>query len=62
IAANTSATLRQSLLLHEIKAALNRPQRPVIGMPIPPEETRAWARDPRGYLAWLRASTLSLEP
>lgn len=62
IAANTSATLRQSLLLHEIKAALNKPQRPVIGAPIPPEETRGWASDPRGYLAWLRATTLALAP
>lgn len=62
IAANTSATLRQSLLLYEIKAALNRPQRPVIGQAIDPEETRAWARDPRGWLAMLRERTLSLQP
>lgn len=60
IAANTSATLRQSLLLHEIRASLNKPQRPVIGAPILPEETRAWAKDPRGYLAWLRQTTLAL--
>ena len=62
IAANTSATLRQSLLLHEIKAALNRPQRPVIGEAISPEETRAWTQDPRGWLAMLRERTLSLQP
>lgn len=62
IAANTSATLRQSLLLNEIRAALNKPQRPVIGQPILPDQTRDWARDPRGYLAWLRETTLSLTP
>jgi putative hemolysin len=61
IAANTSATLRQSLLLYEIRAALNHPQRPVIGEPVLPEETAAWSRDPRGYLAWLRERTLSLQ-
>ena len=62
IAANTSATLRQSLLLHEIRAALNKPQRPVIGTPVTPEETRGWAKDPRGYLVWLRDRTLALQP
>ena len=62
IAANTSATLRQSLLLYEIKAALNRPQRPIVGHPVLPQETQAWARDPRGYLAWLRERTLALTP
>lgn len=62
IAANTSATLRQSLLLNEIRAALNKPQRPVIGQPVPPQDTAAWAKDPRGYLAWLRTTTLGLTP
>jgi putative hemolysin len=55
-----SATLRQGLLLHEIKCALNRPQAPVIGHPIPPAELRNWAGDPRGMLAWLRQHTLDL--
>jgi len=62
IAANTSATLRQSLLLNEIRAALNKPQRPVIGRPVTPQDTAAWSRDPRGYLAWLRTTTLGLTP
>lgn len=61
-AAKLSASLRQGLLLHEIKAALNKPQRPIIGAPIPPEETAEWVKDPRGYLAWLREKTLSLRP
>lgn len=61
-AAKTSATLRQSLLLNEIRAALNKPQRPVIGAAILPEQIAPWARDPRGWLAWLRAHTLGLRP
>ncbi len=61
IANKLSATLRQGLLLHEIKCALNKPQAPVIGHPIPPEEARKWASDPRGFLAWLREHTLALQ-
>ena len=61
IANQLSATLRQGLLLYEIKSALNRPQAPIIGHPIGPDETRKWASNPRGYLAWLRETTLSLE-
>ncbi len=61
-AAKTSATLRQSLLLNEIRAALNKPQRPVIGAAIRPEEIAPWSRDPRGWLAWLRKHTLDLRP
>lgn len=60
IANRLSATLRQSLLLYEIKKALYRPQRPHIGHPIPPEVLRPWADNPRGFLAWLRAHTLAL--
>lgn len=60
IANKLSATLRQGLLLHEIKCALNKPQAPVIGHPIRPEEVRKWAADPRGFLAWLREHTLAL--
>jgi len=60
IANRLSATLRQSLLLYEIRAALNKPQNPVIGPPIGPDETRKWASDPRGYLAYLRETTLAL--
>ena len=61
-AARTSATLRQSLLLNEIRAALNKPQRPVIGEPIPAQEIAPWSADPRGWLAMLRERTLSLAP
>ena len=62
LAALTSATLRQGLLLHEVVHALNRPQRPVIGAPIGPEEIRSRAANPRAFMAELRDRTLSLAP
>lgn len=62
IANKLSATLRQGLLLHEIRAALNKPQRPVIGAPILPAEVATWSHNPRGFLAWLRERTLTLQP
>lgn len=60
IANKISDTLRQGLLLHEIKRCLFKPIRPVIGAPIPPEELKKWEGNPRGFLAWLREHTLSL--
>jgi hypothetical protein len=33
----------------------------VIGRPIPHEESLKWAGNPRGYLAWLRETTLALK-
>lgn len=59
-ACHLSPTLRQGLLVHEIAHALGRPQRPVIGAPIGPEEIARWASDPRGLMAHLRAETLAL--
>lgn len=55
-----SATLRQGLLLHEIKRGLNKPARPHIGEPIPASVLNDWEGNPRGFLAWLRAHTLAL--
>lgn len=55
-----SDSLRQGLLLHEIKRALNKPQRPHIGAPIAATELAKWEGNPRGFLAWLRAHTLAL--
>ncbi|MDI3337893.1 lysophospholipid acyltransferase family protein [Defluviimonas aestuarii] len=55
-----SATVRQGLLLHEIRKALYKPQTPVIGQPITPEELKSRASDTRGLLAWLRETTLAL--
>lgn len=60
IANKLSDTLRQGLLLHEIKRALNKPQRPYIGAPIPASELDKWEGNPRGFLAWLRQHTLDL--
>lgn len=55
-----SATVRQGLLLHEIKRGLNKPSRPYIGEPIPASALKQWEGNPRGFLAWLRAHTLAL--
>lgn len=60
IANQLSDTLRQGLLLYEIKRCLFRPTRPVIGEPIPADELKKWEGNPRGFLAWLREHTLSL--
>ncbi len=60
IANHLGDTLRQGLLLYEIKRALFRPQRPFIGQPIPASELKKWEGNPRGFLAWLREHTLAL--
>lgn len=61
IADKISATFRQGLLLHEIYKALNKPQSPVIGEPIFPDEVKARGADTRGLLVWLRERTLALQ-
>lgn len=60
IANKLSATVRQGLLLYEIKRSLFKPQRPHIGQPIPTDVLKDWEGNPRGFLAWLREHTLSL--
>ncbi|WP_093990901.1 lysophospholipid acyltransferase family protein [Flavimaricola marinus] len=55
-----SPAIRQGLLLHEIVAACKKPQAPVIGAPIPPEEISERMKDPRAGMAWLRQHTLDL--
>lgn len=55
-----SATLRQSLLLHEVVHSFDRPQKPVIGPAFDPAEVEARSRDPRALMAWLRERTLEL--
>ncbi len=62
IANHLSATLRQGLLLYEIKKALFKPQRPIIGTPLPATVLEDWEGNPRGFLAWLREHTLALRP
>jgi putative hemolysin len=61
IANKVSATMRQGLLLHEIKYALNKPQAPIIGDPIGRDEIGKWSSNPRGFMAWLRETTLALD-
>ena len=55
-----SPMLRQGLLLHEVVHALNKPQAPIVGDPIGRDEITEWARNPRGFMAWLREKTLAL--
>lgn len=61
IANRVSPILRQGLLLHEIVHSLNKPQGPIVGHPIPQERVDSFADDPRGFMAWLREHTMSLQ-
>ena len=60
IANRLSATLRQGLLLHEIVHSLDKPQAPIVGEVISPDEVRERVKDPRAFMAWLRDKTLGL--
>jgi putative hemolysin len=60
IANRISPVLRQSMLLHEIVRACNKPQAPIVGTPLSDEQMARLESDPRGFMAWLRAHTLSL--
>jgi putative hemolysin len=60
IANRISPVLRQGLLIHEVVHSFDKPQSPIIGPPIPPEEWRDRIARPREFMAWLRERTLSL--
>ena len=60
IANRISPILRQGLLLHEIVRSCHKPQAPVIGAPLTEEQLKPLETDPRGFITWLRAHTLSL--
>lgn len=60
IACQISPILRQGLLLHEIVRSCKKPQAPVVGAPLTDEQMEPLARDPRGFMAWLREHTLAL--
>lgn len=62
MASRVSATLRQGLLLYEVRHALDHPQRPYVGSPLEREQIEEWSSNPRGFMAWLRAHTLGLDP
>lgn len=61
LANKTSPILRQGMLIHEIMHCRNKPQAPVIGHPLLPDELQRWNNDPRGFMSWLRNHTLHLE-
>ncbi|MFC0159852.1 lysophospholipid acyltransferase family protein [Mameliella alba] len=60
IANKLSATIRQGLLIHEVVHACKRPQKPVVGEPITPEQVKAFSGGQREFVAWLREQTLGL--
>ena len=55
-----SATLRQSLMLHEIVKSIGSTQKPAIGDVIEREEIDPWKTNPTGFMANLREITLAL--
>ncbi len=61
IANRVSPTLRQGLLIHEVIHACWRPQKPIVGQPITPDEVKAFDGGTREFVAWLREKTLSLK-
>ena len=60
IANRISPVLRQGLLLHEVVHSFDKPQAPIIGKPITPDQWEGQIGKPREFMAWLRARTLSL--
>ena len=60
IASLVSPTIRQGLLLNEVRLALNKPQRPIVGEAISQNELTKAANDPRKFIAWLREHTMAL--
>ena len=56
-----SATLRQSLLIHEIVKSCGKPQKPVVGQPLDDTEVKDRLKDPRACMAWMREVTLNLK-
>lgn len=61
MANRVSPMLRQSLLLHEVVKAFDKPQAPIIGKPILPAEWEEQIKHPRQFMAALRERTLSLK-
>ena len=56
-----SPVLRQGLLIHEVVHSFDKPQAPVIGTPVGPDEWESRIGKPREFMAWLRERTLSLK-
>lgn len=62
IANKLSTTLRQSLLLHEIAAAMKKEQKVKVGKLIPQDILKSYEKDAKGLMKYLRAETLALKP
>lgn len=60
IANRISPVIRQGLLIHEVVKSFDKPQAPVIGNPITPDEWAERIGKPREFMTWLRERTLSL--
>ena len=60
VANRISPILRQGLLLHEVVHSFDKPQAPIIGKPITPDQWQDRIGKPRDFMAWLRARALSL--
>ncbi len=61
LANRISDTCRQGLLMYEIKRSIGRPQKPVIGEPIPREALEEYINDAEGLMSFLRDETLKLK-
>jgi putative hemolysin len=62
IANKLSVTLRQALLLHEIKAAMHKDQKVVVGELIEPEMLQSFEKDGPGLMKFLKQKTYDLKP
>ena len=60
IANKVSATIRQGLLINEVIHACGKPQKPIIGHPIPREIVDSYKGRGREFMSELRSITLSL--
>jgi putative hemolysin len=60
IANHISPVLRQGLLIHEVVHSFDKPQAPIIGNPITPDQWEEPIKKPREFMAWLRQRTISL--
>ncbi|MBF9034896.1 acyltransferase [Rhodobacterales bacterium HKCCE2091] len=61
LANRISPVLRQAMLIHEVVHSFDKPQAPIIGQPIGPEDWAEPIRNPRAFMADLRARTLALK-
>jgi putative hemolysin len=62
IANKLSVTLRQALLLHEIKYAMHKDQAVVVGDLISPDVLAAYEKDGPGLMKFLKQKTYDLKP